>query len=143
MPDRRQPPGTWLVIGVIAAALVMMAALRAGRVAAPPARSADAMPWPDMRLDLNEAAPAQLNALPGVGPRLAERIVAERQARGPFASVDDVARVPGIGPATVEGIRPYVVAGNSAAAPPPGPDQPRSPQQSEGTGSGHVVEGLD
>jgi competence protein ComEA len=50
------------------------------------------------RLNLNTAGVAELDALPGVGPVLAQRIVDHRK-RGPFTSVDELDDVPGIGPA--------------------------------------------
>ena len=56
-------------------------------------------------VDINRAGAAELVALPGVGPALAARIVASREADGPFRSVDDLRRVPGIGPAKLEGLR--------------------------------------
>ncbi|MFN5741689.1 MAG: ComEA family DNA-binding protein, partial [Planctomyces sp.] len=43
--------------------------------------------------------------LEGVGPSLASRIVADREVHGPFATIDDLQRVPGIGPATLDRIR--------------------------------------
>ncbi len=61
---------------------------------------------PVHRVDLRTAGVDELRLLPGVGPRLAERIAAERAARGPFASPEDVdRRVPGIGPARVRSWR--------------------------------------
>ena len=60
--------------------------------------------------DLNRATAADLEALPGIGPVLAERIVASRAQAGPFASVDDLKRVRGIGPATTARLRPLVEA---------------------------------
>ncbi len=51
------------------------------------------------RLDLNTATASDLDALPGIGPVLAERIVAHRSEVGPFRSVDQLDDVPGIGPA--------------------------------------------
>jgi competence protein ComEA len=56
-------------------------------------------------LDINTAPAQELALLPGIGPAMAERIIADRRERGPFKSVDDVARVPGIGPVTLEQIR--------------------------------------
>jgi len=50
-------------------------------------------------LDLNRASARDLMVVPGVGPALAARIVADREARGPFTTVADVERVKGIGPA--------------------------------------------
>lgn len=52
-------------------------------------------------IDLNSAGPAELESLPGVGPALAARILAQRQARGPFRSVEDLLEVPGIGAKTL------------------------------------------
>lgn len=50
-------------------------------------------------IDLNTATASDLEALPGVGPVLAERIVALRNDRGPFLTVEDLLDVPGIGEA--------------------------------------------
>lgn len=72
-----------------------------GRVRAP------AGPVP---LDLNRATEGALQELPGVGPALARRIV-EARAKAPFRSVEDLARVRGIGPATVERLRGRVTVG--------------------------------
>lgn len=64
-------------------------------------------------VDINTADEETLRQLPGIGPALAERIVADRIANGPFASVDDLTRVSGIGEKTVEELRPYVTAETS------------------------------
>jgi len=64
---------------------------------------------PDMRLDLNTATVHDLEALPRLGPALANRIIADREANGPFTSLDDLQRVSGIGVRTVELIAPHVV----------------------------------
>lgn len=53
-------------------------------------------------VDLNSADAALLDTLPGVGPSTAAKIIAEREANGPFASVEDLARVSGIGPKKLE-----------------------------------------
>jgi len=60
------------------------------------------------RLDLNVATVEQLDALPGIGPVLAARIVAFREHHGPFRLVDDLLEVTGIGPKTLERLRPLV-----------------------------------
>lgn len=64
-----------------------------------------------LRLDLNRANEEDLRALPRIGPALAHRIVADRSRRGPFPSVRALARVKGIGPATIAKIRALVMAG--------------------------------
>lgn len=75
-------------------------------------RSAEELP--DL-VDINTADEEALEQLPGIGPALAERIVQDRAANGPFASVDDLTRVPGIGEKTLESLRPYVTAGGEEA----------------------------
>jgi competence protein ComEA len=52
-------------------------------------------------VNVNAADAEALDVLPGIGPVLAERIVADRAAHGPFASLDDLERVSGIGPSLV------------------------------------------
>jgi competence protein ComEA len=59
-------------------------------------------------LDLNTATQSGLDSLPGIGPVLAERIVAWRTQHGRFTSVDELAEVPGIGPKALERLRPLV-----------------------------------
>lgn len=59
---------------------------------------------PPPTVDVNRAGSEELQAVPGIGPALAERILAERRKRM-FTSVDDLLRVPGIGPATLERMR--------------------------------------
>lgn len=56
-------------------------------------------------ISINGADAAALEQLPGVGPVTAANIVAERDSGGPFTSVDDLERVSGIGPATIEALR--------------------------------------
>ena len=56
-------------------------------------------------VDLNSATAAQLDTLPGVGPATALKIVADREANGPFQSVDDLGRVAGIGPKKLEQLK--------------------------------------
>jgi competence protein ComEA len=61
----------------------------------------------DAPLDLNQATAEELQRLPGIGPKLSAAIVAARVQK-PFASVDDLRRVKGIGAKTLEKIRPFV-----------------------------------
>ncbi|MBO5917491.1 MAG: ComEA family DNA-binding protein [Oscillospiraceae bacterium] len=62
-------------------------------------------------MDVNTAPAKDLERLPGIGAGRAQAIVAYRQAYGGFQSVDELSNVSGIGPATLEGLRPYVTVG--------------------------------
>lgn len=66
---------------------------------------------PRQPVDINQADAGALQTLPKVGPALAERIVADRALHGPYERAEDLDRVTGIGPATVEVLRDYVVFG--------------------------------
>ncbi|ABU57783.1 ComEA family DNA-binding protein [Roseiflexus castenholzii] len=59
-------------------------------------------------IDLNRATAAELDALPGIGNVLANRIVEWREREGPFQSVDDLGKVEGIGPALLAKLKPLV-----------------------------------
>lgn len=60
-------------------------------------------------IDLNTAGLAELDAITGVGPVIAGRIIEHRAAIGRFTSVDQLLDVSGIGPKTLERMRPQVV----------------------------------
>lgn len=62
-------------------------------------------------LDVNSASWVEWLQLEGIGETLARRIVAERETGGAFTSVDDLTRVRGIGPKTVERLRPWLRLG--------------------------------
>jgi competence protein ComEA len=59
-------------------------------------------------LDPNTASAAELEALPGIGPVLARRIVEHRRAHGRFERLEDLLEVEGIGPKVLERLRPLV-----------------------------------
>jgi competence protein ComEA len=63
-------------------------------------------------VDLNRATAEELMRLPGLGPVLAARIVHSRESQGRFDRVDDLRRVRGIGPATLERLRPLLTVGD-------------------------------
>src|SRR5205814_10052692 len=62
----------------------------------------------DGRLDLNRAGSADLDALPGVGPVTALRILEDRRVHGRLRRAEDLARVKGIGPKTLAKLLPHV-----------------------------------
>ncbi len=61
-------------------------------------------------ISINEASPAELTCLPGIGPALAARIVTWRTSHGRFTEVKDLERVPGIGGSRVQRLLPYARA---------------------------------
>lgn len=78
------------------------------QVVVPGPQPAGALASGSDELDLNSADEAALDALPGIGPVLAARIVAWRTEHGRFSSVEELAEVSGIGPALLDGLRPLV-----------------------------------
>jgi competence protein ComEA len=123
MPISKPPPSAWprvvlrradqaVVAGVTATALLVIAGwwvwqerLRQRLIdierAAPIAI--------DFKIDVNRADWPELALMPNIGEQLARRIVADRQARGPFRDLAELRRVRGLGPKTLESIRPYLL----------------------------------
>jgi competence protein ComEA len=82
------------------------------------ARPVETPKWP---IDVNRASADEMVALPGIGPARAAAIIALRDERGGLGSLDELLDVKGIGPKTLERLRPFAVAGPRArGAPPPG-----------------------
>lgn len=70
------------------------------------------------RIDIERAGVRELERLPGVGPTLAARIVADRESRGAFGGISGLDRVAGVGPATLQRLAPHLTfAGVPADAP--------------------------
>ena len=118
-----------LVVIFLAAALAVGAAVKVLRSerAPPPPRPTEvevdlAKPKPAVdaaaaeaaapeKINVNAADAAALCALPGIGPVFAARIVAYREAHGPFEKAEDLTAVAGIGPRTVDRLRPHITCG--------------------------------
>lgn len=90
----------WTLTGI---ALVALLAMLPSALSSRPAQrpGADGLPVQRLRIDVNTAEARELALLPGVGPVLARRIVADRQQQGRFNSVAELDRVHGIGPKTI------------------------------------------
>jgi len=65
-------------------------------------------------LNINTADATLLDTLPGIGPAYATRIVEYRTAHGPFARIEDIQNVSGIGPSTYAGIAPLITVGDTS-----------------------------
>ena len=76
----------------------------------------------DFRIDVNSATWVEWGQLDGIGDTMARRIVADREENGPFRSIDELRRVKGIGPKTLERLRPWLSIGPQQ---PPGDESTR------------------
>lgn len=72
------------------------------------AASIDASTETDALVSINSADATTLETIPGVGPVTAAAIIEYRDRLGGFGAIDDLIEVTGIGPATLEALRPYV-----------------------------------
>jgi competence protein ComEA len=84
------------------------------RAQSPPPRRATSSPPLAGSVDINSAGRADLQRLPGIGPALADRILEYRSAHGPFSSESQLTAVSGIGPKTLDKLRPHI-----SVSPPP------------------------
>jgi competence protein ComEA len=62
----------------------------------------------DFKIDVNKAEWPELTLMPNIGEQLAKRIVSDRTDRGPFKDLEELRRVRGIGPKTLESMRPFL-----------------------------------
>jgi competence ComEA-like helix-hairpin-helix protein len=81
---------------------------RPGRRAHPEKLAPAPVEQHDGPVDLNQAGVDELSRLPGIGPGLAQRILAAREAQGRFESVDDLRRVRGVGRVKLQRLRTLV-----------------------------------
>lgn len=119
MPPPPENPNPWLrprdqasVAVLLASALALLAAAwwRHGGAAGGMVDVDRAAPLiARFQVDVNQADWPELIQLPGVGQVLAERWIAERERGGEFRSHDDLSRIRGVGPRTLERIRPYLL----------------------------------
>lgn len=85
---------------------------KAGKAGDPEAPGASEPPGslrsPRGKVDVDRATLEELDALPGVGPALAERIIADRRAHGSFGSLEALDAVSGVGPTLIKRLSPHV-----------------------------------
>ena len=92
---------------------LMVAVVPAGAMAAKKAEAVQAEAAQTAVVDINTASEAELATLTNIGEAKAREIVAYRKANGPFASVEDLAKVKGIGAATIEKNRARLTVGTA------------------------------
>jgi competence protein ComEA len=72
-------------------------------------RSGEINLLPNFPVDINSATQTELEALPEIGPKTAEKIIAYRNEHGRFTSIEEIQNVDGIGPATYEAIKELII----------------------------------
>lgn len=111
---KRTPGKSSTTAGMLAAiGLAMIAVIHGASVSAAPPTRVAATETAAAPVDINRAGEAELTTIPGIGPATAKRIVEFRSSNGPFASVDDLLKVRGIGEKSLEKLRPHVTIGRS------------------------------
>jgi competence protein ComEA len=98
-------PRTVLAVAAMVLALGVSSAVAAGA----------GKPAPTGKVNLNAATAAQLATLPGIGPKVAARIVEYRQKSGGFKSVQELMNVQGVGEKSFQKLQSYVTTGEAAA----------------------------
>jgi len=97
-------------VAVTAVILALSVGLHAQAKQASPKAPAPAKNPPAV-VNLNTATPAQLDALPGIGPKVAARIVEYRQKNGGFKKIEELMNIKGIGEKSFLKLKPYISVG--------------------------------
>jgi competence protein ComEA len=113
-----------MFLAVAAMAVMPVAAAQQaqeGKTPAPTAKTASsssskAAPAPTTPINLNTATQAQLESLPGVGPKAAQRILEYRKQNGHFKKLEDLMNVKGFGEKTFLKLKPMLTLGEKAGA---------------------------
>jgi competence protein ComEA len=93
-------------------ALALIAALTVAGLASAYAQS----PAPKGKVNINTAAASELETLPRIGPKVAQRIVDFRTKNGAFKKAEDIMKVQGIGEKVYEGIKDLITVGGESAS---------------------------
>jgi competence protein ComEA len=101
-------------MAVLPAAAAQQAKTPAATATAKPSRAAKST-VPTSPVNLNTATQAQLEALPGVGPKAAQRILDYRKQNGSFKKIEDLMNVKGFGEKTFLKLKPMLTVGEKAA----------------------------
>jgi competence ComEA-like helix-hairpin-helix protein len=94
--------------GLLALVLFLVSAPLASRQEDLPRQTSHIAEAPATAIDINQATVEDFSNLPGIGPKLARRIVAFREKHGPFRRVEDLLAIRGIGHKKWKKIRPHL-----------------------------------
>lgn len=93
-------------VAVVATLLLAHPSAQTAETAAPPRAAAT-----EVAVNLNTASAAELEKLPGIGPKVAGRIVEYRQKKGPFKKIEELMNVQGIGEKSFLKLRSRITVG--------------------------------
>jgi competence protein ComEA len=96
-------------------AALVLAVLLAAPVALAEQAQAPAKPTPAAQVNINTASADQLEGLPGVGPKMAARIIDYRQKNGGFKKIEDLMNIQGIGEKNFLKLKPLITLGTPKA----------------------------
>ena len=115
-PDASEQKVLWAVLAVVGVFLIVQTLV--GRFGGHEVELED-LPRRQFRfrIDANRATEIEWMQLPGIGPKLAQRIVADRKLNGPFQNLQTLQRVRGVGPKLSARIAPYVSFGEASHVP--------------------------
>jgi competence protein ComEA len=109
-----------MLLAVAALAVIPATAMSQTKPSTAPApkaaRASKAAPAPTSPINLNTATQAQLESLPGVGPKAAQRILDYRKQNGSFKKLEDLMNVKGFGEKTFLKLKPMLTLGDKAGA---------------------------
>jgi len=104
-----------VIVGFLAILSTPIAAQKSQASSGRPAASAKSVATPAAPVNLNTATQSQLETLPGIGPKAAQRILDYRQKNGNFKKIEDLMHVKGIGEKSFLKLKPLItVAGDKA-----------------------------
>jgi competence protein ComEA len=106
-----------MLLAVAAMAVIPAAAAQQAKAQPPAAKSSSAAKpsAPSAPINLNSATQAQLESLPGVGPKAAQRILDYRKQNGSFKKIEDLMNVKGFGEKTFLKLKPMLTVSEKAA----------------------------
>jgi competence protein ComEA len=104
----------FMVLAIVAIAAIPAAAQQASATSSSKPAAAKAAAAPAAPVNLNTATQPQLEALPGIGPKVAERIVEYRQKNGSFKKIEDLMNVKGIGEKSFLKLKPLLMVTEKA-----------------------------
>lgn len=107
----------FMVLALVAAAALPAAAQQKAAGGSSKAAGRPAAAAPSAPVNLNTATQAQIEALPGIGPKVAQRIIEYRQKNGQFKKIEDVMNVKGIGEKSFLKLKPYLTVTEKAEHP--------------------------